>query len=332
MTAKIKKIDYCLPGKILDNEELVKEFTDWDAAKIEKKIGIKARHVVAKNETATDLALKACEKVLQDYDKTAIDFLIFCTQSPDYFLPSSACILQNKLGLNTDIGAFDINLGCSGFVYGLSIAKGVISAGIAQSVLLVVAETYSKYIHPLDKSNRTIFGDGAAAAIIEKSDEIGILNFVLGTDGSGFENLIVKNGGHRNKYNPSAIESTDDQGNVRTDNHLFMDGTEIFNFTINAVPKAFNAILKKNNIGLDEIDHVIFHQANKFMLDYLRKIIKIPKDKFYMGMLETGNTVSATIPIAIKDCINNKIISQGDKVLILGFGVGYSWAGTIIEI
>ena len=332
MNVKIKKIGCYLPSRIVGNEELVKEFTDWDAEKIEKKVGVRSRHVAAHNETATDLAYEACKNVLQDYDATTIDSLILCTQSPDYSLPASACILQDRLGLNTDIGAFDLNLGCSGFVYGLAIAKGLLSTGSSQTVLLATAETLTKYIHPLDKPNRTIFGDGAAATIIEKSDKNGVFDFVLGTDGSGFENLLVKNSGHRNKYDPSAIETTDDQGNVRSDNHFFMDGTEVFNFTINSVPKAFDKILKKNNLSLDEIDYVIFHQANKFMLEYLRKIIKVPKDKFYINILDTGNTVSATIPIALKECLDNKTISEGDKVLILGFGVGFSWAGTIIEI
>lgn len=332
MGVKITNIEYYLPEKIITNDDLEKEFPDWSSDKIEKKIGIRERHIVKNNETALDLALKAADKVLRNYNKDKVDFLILCTQSPDYYLPTSACILQNKLGLKTDIGAFDYNLGCSGFIYGLALAKGLILSNIASNILLITSETYTKHIHRKDKGNRTIFGDAAAATIVEKSETEQIDEFVLGTDGSGYKNLIVPNGGLRNRYNPSAQEIVDDSGNIRTDNNLYMNGPEIFNFTIKAVPKVVAETLVKNNITLDDLDYVIFHQANKYMNEYLRKKINIPKEKFYLNLLHTGNTVSATIPIAIKDALDNKLIKKEDKVLLVGFGVGYSWGGTIITI
>ena len=330
--SKIKKIEYYLPGLILTNQELQKKFPEWNAEKIEKKTGIKERHIVEKDETALDLAFKAAEKVLKNYNKEKIDFLLFCTQSTEYYLPSGACILQDKLNLNTNIGAFDYNLGCSGFIYGIAMAKSFIKSGIANNVLLITSEANTKYIHPKDKSNRTIFGDGAAATIIEKSDNEGIFEVSLGTDGSGYKNLIVPNGGLRNRYDINAKEIDDGSGSIRTNNNIYMNGPEIFNFTIDAVPKVVSNVLKKNKTKIEEIDYVIFHQANKYMIEYLRKKIKIPKEKFYINMLHTGNTVSATIPIALKDCFYNKIVKTGDKVLIVGFGVGYSWGATIIEI
>ena len=332
MGVKIANIEYYLPEKILTNNQLAKEFSDWSPDKIEKKVGIRERHIVKEDETALNLALEAAEKVLKNYDKDKIDFLLFCTQSPEYYLPSGACILQNRLGLKTDIGAFDYNLGCSGFVYGLALAKSLINSEIATNILLITSETYTKYIHPKDKSNKTIFGDAAAAIIIEKSEEEQIGEFVLGTDGSGYRNLIVPNGGLRNRYNPNAQEIDDDSGSIRTDNNLYMNGPEIFNFTIKAVPKVTSETLEKNNINLEDLDYVIFHQANKYMNEYLRKKINIPKEKFYLNLLHTGNTVSATIPIAIKDSLDNKLIKKGDKVLLVGFGVGYSWGGTIIKV
>jgi 3-oxoacyl-[acyl-carrier-protein] synthase-3 len=206
------------------------------------------------------------------------------------------------------------------------------NSNITTNILLITSETYTKHIHPKDKSNRTIFGDAAAAIIIEKSEKEQIGEFVLGTDGSGYKNLIVPNGGLRNRYNPSAQEIDDGSGSIRTDNNLYMNGPEIFNFTIKAVPKVVSETLAKNNITLDDLDYVIFHQANKYMNEYLRKKINIPKDKFYLNLLHTGNTVSVTIPIAIKDCLDNNIIKKGDKVLLVGFGVGYSWGGTIVII
>ncbi len=332
MSVKIAKIEYYLPETIITNDNLEKDFPDCSSDKIEKIIGIRERHIVKENETAFDLALRASQKVLKNYHKGKIDLLMLCTQSPDYYLPASACILQDKLGLKTNIGAFDYNLGCSGFVYGLALAKGLIFSNIATNILLITSETYTKHIHPKDKSNRTIFGDAAAAIIIEKSEEEHIGEFVLGTDGSGYKNLIVPNGGLRNRYDINAKEIDDGSGSIRTDNNLYMDGPEIFNFAINAIPKLVSETLEKNNTILEDLDYVIFHQANKTINEYLRKKIDIPKEKFYLNLLHTGNTVSATIPIAIKDALDNKLIKKGGKVLLVGFGVGYSWGGTIITV
>ena len=332
MGVKITNIEYYLPEKVVTNDQLAKQFPNWSPEKIEKKVGIKERHVVKEDETALDLALIAGKKILENYDKDKIDFLLFCTQSPEYYLPSGACILQDRLGLNKNIGAFDYNLGCSGFIYGLALAKSLITSKIAMNVLLITSETYTKHIHPKDKSNKTLFGDAAAATIIEKSEEEQIGEFVLGTDGSGYKNLIVPNGGLRNRYNPNAKEIDEGSGSIRTDNNLYMNGPEIFNFTIEAVPKVVSKTLEKNKISLEDIDYIIFHQANKYMNEYLRKKIGIPKEKYYLNLLRTGNTVSATIPIAIKDVLDNKLIKKGDKILLVGFGVGYSWGGTIITI
>jgi 3-oxoacyl-[acyl-carrier-protein] synthase-3 len=332
MGSVISAIEYYLPKKIVSNQLLEQEFSEWNAQKIEDKTGIRERHVVAENETALDMAYEACLKIFREYDKNKVDFLILCTQSPDYYLPTTACILQDKLGLHKSTGAFDFNLGCSGFVYGLAIAKGLIETSIAKSILLVTSETYSKFLHPRDKGNRTIFGDAATATIIEHSKEEHFFNFVLGTDGSGFNNLIVPNGGLRSRYDREAAEITDENGSVQTANNLYMNGPEIFNFTIAAIPKVFQEVLEKNNLKLENIDFIIFHQANKYMIDYLRKKIKIPEEKFYMNMKSTGNTVSSTIPLALKDCMDKSLIKKGDLVLLLGFGVGYSWGGTIVKI
>ena len=333
MGTVIKGIEYCLPEKVLTNSQLQEEFKDHDAKKIEDKIGVKQRHIVREDKTALDLAYNVAEKIFVGYDSSKIDFLILCTQSPDYYLPTSACILQDKLGLKTDAGAIDFNLGCSGFVYGLALAKGLLNSNVANSVLLIMSETYSKHINPKDRANRSIFGDGAAATIIEKSDSEGIFEFSLGTDGSGYKNLIVPNGGLKKRYDINAKETDDGSGSIRTENDLYMNGPEMFNFMIETVPGVVSEVLKKNKTTLDELDYVIFHQANQYIIEYLRKKIKIPKEKFYINLLLTGNTVSASIPIAIKDCLDNKLITPGgNKILIVGFGVGYSWGGTIITV
>jgi len=329
MKASIKLIEYYLPEKIVNNSQLEKEFPGWSGQEIEKKVGIRERHVTGESETALDLAVNASQKILNNYDKEKIDFILLCTQSPDYLLPSSACILQDRLGLRKGIGALDYTLGCSGFVYGLALSKGLIHSGIARSVLLVMAETYTKHIHPSDISNRTIFGDGAVATIIEASEQNKIFNFSLGTDGSGAKNLIVPNSGARKNTSGSPNVDT---GEFSRENNLYMNGPEIFNFTIEAVPQLVRDTLSKNDMTIEKIDYVIFHQANKFMIDYLRKKIKIPESKFYSNIMKTGNIVSGTIPLALKDSLDKGIVKPGDTVLLAGFGVGYSWAGTIIKI
>jgi 3-oxoacyl-[acyl-carrier-protein] synthase III len=328
----IKAIEYYLPEKILDNKALEIEFPEWKAEKVFEKIGINLRHITFENETALDLAEHASNLVLKNYDKGKIDFLLLCTQSPDYFLPTSACILQNRLDLSTNAGALDFNLGCSGFIYGLAIAKGLIKAKIAKHILFVTSETYSKHLNPKDKGNRSIFGDGAAATIIAPYKQDNILDFELGTDGSGMNNLIVKNGGFRSKKDAGSQNIEYKNERQSDDNYLYMNGPEIFNFTLQRVPAMVKRVLEKNSLTMNDIDYFIFHQANKYMLDYLREKLGIPVDKFYQDMTNTGNTVSATIPIALKDCLTNKKIKPGDRILLAGFGVGYSWGSTIIQL
>jgi len=323
MGSYIHSIEYYLPEKSVDNIKLSEEFPEWEADKVLEKVGIRNRHIVSKNETALDLACKASEKVLENFDRVLVDFVLLCTQSPDYYLPTGACILQDRLKLRKNIGAFDYNLGCSGYIYGLALAKSLIKSRMASNVLLIMAETYSRHIHPSDKSNRSIFGDGAAATLVLSSPQNKVHEFILGTDGSGKDNLIVRKGGMR------FLDSNNEE---LVENYLYMNGPEIFNFTLDVVPELVKKILQKHNMSLNQIDFCIFHQANKFMLEYLRKKIKIDPVKFYNNILETGNTVSATIPIALKDCLDNRIVKSGNKVLLVGFGVGYSWGATIITI
>lgn len=322
---KISKIEYYLPEIILTNKQLEEKFPDWSSAKIEEKVGIRQRHIAGENETVLDLAVQSSEKLFKNYDRSKVDFILFCTQSPDYFLPTTACLLQDRLHLRKNIGALDFNLGCSGFVYGLAIATGLLQSKIAKSILLVTSETYSKHLNIEDKANRSIFGDASASTIVELAENSAEMKFVLGTDGSGAENLIVKKGAFKKDY-----EINDN--NLFQPENLYMNGPEIFNFTIENIPGLIKDTLAENETTLEEIDYFIFHQANSFMLNYLRKKIKISAEKFYINMSETGNTVSATIPIALKDAFDQKLIKEGDKVLIAGFGVGYSMAATIITI
>lgn len=328
----IKAISYYLPEKVVTNEELVKEFPEWSVEKVAQKVGVDSRHLAAEDETACDMAEKAALKLFNEYqiDPKSIDFVMLCTQSPDYFLPSTACILQDRLGIPTSAGAFDYNLGCSGCVYGMAMAKGLIAAGIAKNVLLLTAETYNKYLHPSDKSNRSIFGDGAAACLISTDGFAEIGEFSLGTDGSGANNLIVKTGASRQKAATGKFVE-DDEEHIWYDDYLYMNGGNIFNFTLEAVPVMMKEILEKNGLEKGQIDYYVFHQANKFMLNTIRKVCVLPKEKFYVNLATTGNTVSSTVLIGLKDCMDNQIVKSGDKVMISGFGVGLSWGGTILK-
>lgn len=330
--AYIKGISYYLPEKVVTNEELIKEFPEWSVDKVAKKVGVYSRHIAGKNETAGDMAEKAALRLFDEYkiSPSEIDFVLLCTQSPDYFLPSTACILQNRLGIPTTAGAFDYNLGCSGCVYGMAMAKGLIAGGIAKNVLLLTAETYNKYLHPSDKSNRSIFGDGAAACLISTEGIAEIGEFSLGTDGSGAEKLMVKTGSAR-CHQPTGNSVIDDEGHTRFDDYLYMDGGGIFNFTLDAVPAMMKDILLKNSMTNEDVDYYVFHQANKFMLNTIRKVCVLPKDKFYVNLEETGNTVSSTVMIAMKQCLNAGTIHRGMKVMVSGFGVGLSWGGTILQ-
>jgi 3-oxoacyl-[acyl-carrier-protein] synthase-3 len=335
-SARLKDIAIFLPDQVLTNHELASLYPEWPAEKILDKTGINERRVAAENQTAGDLAYEAALKLFAQGQITAqdVDFIILCTQAPDYVLPTTACVLQDRLSVSRQAGALDINLGCSGFVYGLSLAKGLIETGAARCVLLLTADTYSKYIHPMDKSVRTLFGDAAAATAIvatdEKAESIG--PFVFGTDGSGAKNLIVEAGMYRvPKSTETSIELTDDSGNVRSRDNLYMNGAEVMAFSLKEVPKAADSLLLKAGKSKEDIDFFVLHQANKFMLEALRKKLKVPPEKLPILVDDCGNTVSSTIPIALLKLRQQGRLKAGHQLMLIGFGVGYSWAACLLN-
>lgn len=336
MYAAICATDYCFPKARLTNETLAQEFPRWTADVIESKTGISNRHIAADGELASDLAVEAAQKLFHGgaCRPTDIDFVLLCTQSPDYPLPTTACLVQERLGIPTSAGALDFNLGCSGFVYGLSLAKGLIETGEARSVLLLTAETYSKHMAQGDFNVRSIFGDAAAATLIQATDEepgnalpwIG--PFVYGTDGSGKSTLIVRRGSLR-EGDSLSVETNSDARQVP--GALFMDGPAIFSFTLKAVPESVYRLLEKAKLTLDDVDLFVFHQANQFMLEHLRKKMSIPAEKFYYALKDCGNTVSSTIPIALRRAWEEGRIQPGSRLMLVGFGVGYSWGAAMIR-
>ena len=331
--AFIKGISVHLPASVVTNEQLQAENPDWDMPRIEAKVGIKVRHVAAPEVTAGDLAYSAACKLLETsgVDRNSIDFLLFCTQSPDYFLPATACILQDRLHLGTHCAALDFNQGCSGYVYGLRLAESLIASGNAKRVMFLTGETYTKYIHPRDRSVRVLFGDGATATLIDDTGPgARILAGCLGTDGSGAENLIVRSGGMRSRCGSGEmLLGTDEQGGLHSSESLFMDGQELFLFTLRRIPPLVEATAKLNNCTPEGVDWFIFHQANAFMNEHIRTKLKIPKEKAPIILEDVGNTVSNTIPLTIHRVCDQ--FKPGQKLMLVGFGVGYSWGACMLE-
>jgi len=331
MRATIREIEYWLPEQVVTNADLAAEYPEWDVEKIANKTGILERHVAAKDECASDLGFEAAKKIFSSgrFSPANIDYVILCTQSPDYLLPTTACLLQERLGIPLTAGAVDINLGCSGFIYGLGLAKGLICSDQARSVLLITADTYSKFINPGDRSVRTLFGDAGAATIIAANEaDSGIGDFIYGTDGRGAGNLIVAAGGLRQRHTSPACVG---ECQTRSPGELYMNGSEIFMFALERVPGSVQALLQKAGKSLDDIDLFIFHQANRHMLGHLQRRMKIPDSKFVYAMANCGNTVSSSIPIALKDAESSGQLRQGHTVMLVGFGVGYSWGATLVR-
>lgn len=325
-----------LPANRLTNEQLAIEYPGWSVDKIFAKTGIKSRPIASQDDSCSSMAIEASKRLFEklNVEPSSIDYVLLCTQSPDYKLPTTACIVQHKLGIPTSAGALDFNLGCSGYVYGLSLAKGLIESGQSKNVLLITSELYSRYINDQDKSVRTLFGDAATATLVgvTESNNEHISGIVLGSDGAGGKNLIVPHGGSLNPIEESSnVAMVDGSGNYRSLADLYMNGAEILTFTLKSVPKLVSSVLSKANFERADIDRVIFHQANKFMLDKLRKKTLFTEEQFLVSYEHYGNTVSSTIPLGLELAQNEGKLKSGDNVLLCGFGVGYSWAGAIIK-
>jgi 3-oxoacyl-[acyl-carrier-protein] synthase-3 len=315
-----------LPQTILSNDSF--DELGWSSKKIYSKTGIQERRITAENETALDLAEQACGNLFANFsiDTTAIDYLIYCTQSPDFVVPNNASLLHHKLNLNSNCASLDINQGCTGFLYGLSLAKGLLQSGQASKVLLVTTDTYTKYIHETDRTNRTIFGDGATATLLDIDDANSLGNFVFGTNGEGAFNLCVESFGLKNKHIQNNVNESSDAYEKK--DYLYMNGAEIFSFTLDKVPQCVESVLLKNKLEKNEVDFFIFHQANAYMLEHLREKLDLPKEKFVIDLEYSGNTVSSTIPIVLSHLQEKNQLFKGAKVLFVAFGVGYSWIAT----
>jgi 3-oxoacyl-[acyl-carrier-protein] synthase-3 len=335
ISAYVADVAYFLPSGSVTNSDLSRDFPEWSAEKIGSKTGIEERHIASATEFTSDLAISAAQALANKgrLDLQNVDYLIVCTQSPDYFLPTTACLVHESLGLRADAGAIDINLGCSGYVYAMGLAKGLIESGQVRNVLLITADTYSKFLNPQDKSVRTIFGDAASASYLasRQSTTADISALVYGTDGSGAKHLMVPRGGLRSGSDLESAAEPEARGLQPSSYDLYMNGPEIFNFTLRVVPETFGKVLAKANMSEDQIDLVVVHQANAFMLEHLRKKLGVPTEKFFVHIENCGNTVSSTIPIALTEAVALGRLQRGMNVLVMGFGVGLSWGGFVLR-
>ncbi len=341
----LNAISYYLPKKTLDNETIIKDFFHYGGSRegeitsesLYSKCGINNRFVADLEETSKDLGNKAAEKLFEEWDiaKSTIDYLIFVRDASDYKGPNTSCIMQHNLGLPQTVAAIDIQHGCSGWVYGLSISKALITAGMAKRVLLITADVPTRIIHPEDIDIRSIFSDGAAASLIsgeilENGINSAIGDFIFGTDGAGEKVLYTERSSVRHPADIAYLKKYEHLPSKLEAGRLRMDSAKIFLFAFRCVPKLITELLEKHKMQMDDIDLFIFHQANGAMLEFLRKRIKIPEDKFINNVENIGNTIGSTIPIAMKQSVDNNKIKPGNRIMVLGFGIGFSWGGTIL--
>jgi len=325
MGTHLESIAMALPSRTLSNDEVASAIGTWSAEQIETKTGIRQRHTADASECASDLATAAAQKLLGSWDGSVSDIglLLFVTQCPDHYLPASACIIQERLRLPTSVAAFDINQGCSGFVYGLAIAHSWLEAGLASKALLLTGDTYTRLLAPDDRGTRPLFGDGATATLLTHRDgAAGVGGFVFGTDGAGASRLIVPTGGFRQPCD----------GATHPQPLLHMDGPAVFSFTLDAVPAAVEACLERSGCTLDDVDLFVLHQANKFMVEHLVDKCGIPREKAPLCMAEVGNTVSSTIPMALHELARTGRLAGARRLMFVGFGVGYSWAAAMYTL
>lgn len=332
----IEQIASALPARCLTNEHLKTEYPDWDFERLEKRTGVFRRYVAAEDETALDFALRAAEElnargVLKPED---VDAVIFCTQSPDYVMPPNSCLLHGRLGLKPSALAFDITLACSGYIYGLQLGASLIRSGAARRVLLATADTYTRFIHPGDRATRCLFGDGGAVSILaESGDRHGIRDISCGTAGSHYDKFMMRAGGMRVPRSPeTGRETTDRSGNVRTAEHIQMDGLGVLSFFNATVPCVVREILAKNDLSMDDVDLFVFHQASQIALDSLTSALRIPREKMVYDLAETGNLVSASIPVALNRALESGRAKPGQLAMLCGFGVGLSWGAALVDL
>lgn len=326
--ARVTGLVAAVPARCIENSHFVARFGESAVADVVKMIGVKTRYWSEPVVTTADLCVRAAESLLGrlNWDVSSIGAIVFVTQTPDYRLPATACTLQSRLGLPTSCAAFDVNLGCSGYPYGLWIAMGLALSSGLERVLLLVGDTISKTVDPADRSTAMLFGDAGTATAIEISQGDWFAQFVLGSDGAGARNLMIPTGGFR----PWADDDPRLAG--KDPRALFMDGGEVFNFTLRAVPGLVQQALAQAGIAAQDVQAYVLHQANLFMLNHLARKLKVPADRFPINIDRFGNTSCASIPLLFVSDMRDALLTRRVMVALAGFGVGYSWASAVLPV
>ncbi len=334
MRISIEAIEFALPDRVVTNADLARENPGWDMKRLLERTGVEERRVAGPNETALDLGHRACLALAAKdaLNPDNIDALIFCTETPDYPLPPNSSVLHGLLNLPTNVMAFDITLACSGFVYAIGIARSLILSGTARRVLIVTADTYSRLIHAGDRSSRCLFGDGAAATIVGTGLGIEILDIDFKTSGAQYDRFIVRAGGSRIPRSDTTCRITVDRSsNIRTAEHIEMDGLGVLSFFNTVVPQAVTDILRRNALSPDKVDCYVFHQASLVALQGIAKGLNIPFDRLVVNLAKIGNLVSASVPIALRHAMDEERLKAGQNAILCGFGVGLSWATALVR-
>lgn len=325
---RITGICCSVPKNIVKPEQFYELLGEDDTNKIVQTIGVKERRCTCQATTAADLCETAAKNLLESlgWQPETVDLLVYVTQTPDFFLPGTSYVLHEKLGMSDHCLCLDISAGCSGFMHGLITCHSLLQQGRVSRALLLCGDTISRITNPRDKSTNMLFGDAGSATALEASTEDELRAVAWGSDGLGTKHLMVPGGAFRNPWHPDMLESKEDEhGNWRKPSELFMDGAQVFNFTIKRVPPMIQSVLTEADWAIEDVDAFVFHQANKFMLEFLRKKIKIPPEKMAVCLDKYGNTSSASIPLTISSELRDTLKSPATLVLA-GFGVGLSWS------
>lgn len=331
----LEGIAYSFGQNAVSNIQIKEEHPDWDMDQVFQRTGVRSRPIAAPGETALSMAIRATQKLFEKVaiERSEIGALIFCTQTPDHILPPNSSLLHGELGLPEDVMAFDINHACSGFIYSVGIARGLIKSGISKNVLVVTADTYSRLIHPQDRSTLSLFGDGAASTLISgESPRLNILDMSFGSSGKNASRFVVKNGGMKSNKSLKNNLLPDTSGRVNSPDHIYMDGMGVLSFFTSAIPPVVRELLAKNNKSVEDIDFFVFHQASSLALGGLARALKIPQEKMIIDLENTGNLVSASIPVALGRLLEKNVLKQGQLIVLCGFGVGLSWGAALLEV
>lgn len=334
--ACIRDISVAFPEEVLTSDELLAGLDADQYQLLMRHTGVRRRHIAGPTQTALDLGEEACRKLFAGHPELPemVDTLIFCTQSPDYRLPPNSCVLHGRLGLNDSVSAFDLPHACSAYIYALSLAQALIASGAAKNVLVVTADTYSKFINPRDRSARLIFGDGAAATWLgAATDGRGVLDVVCCTEGRYFDKFLIPAGGCRQPLSDALVlqEEPDGSGNVRSPAQIHMSGREILSFVSSRIPPHVKHVLARNDTALDSVDWIVFHQASSVVLESLTRFVGADPAKVLRHLETVGNTVSASIPVTLRAALDEGKLHPGQLVLLCGFGVGLSWGSALMR-